>query len=468
MQLIWFRQDLRINDNTALWYAKRSGNCIALVIISHKQWLLHNDADIKIDFYINHIKSLKKQLDRLNIPLIVRHVSLWENIPEIILELTQNLHINTIHANIEIGTNELKRDKSVQDLLENNKIVFELYHDNSLFPVGSILNLNNQPYKVFSAFKKKCYERLSLSLPSCYPEVTEQLIIQEHNFISEFDLLQKNNLKNLVTKWNIGEEVALNLLNTFIAKKVNNYDTERNFPSQESTSQLSPYLNLGVISIRQCIQALFDKQNGVFHIEKLGQQIWLDELLWREFYLHILFHFPHVSQNQPFKKNTSKIQWRHAPKDLIAWQTGQTGIPIIDAGMRQLLETGWMHNRIRMLTATFLTKNLLIDWRHGESWFMQNLIDGNLAANNGGWQWCASTGTDSSPYFRIFNPIEQSKKFDSNGDYIRKWVPELAHLDNQTIHDPYAKDESLVLNYPKPIADLKQSRIRAINSFKNI
>ena len=227
-------------------------------------------------------------------------------------------------------------------------------------------------------------------------------------------------------------------------------------------------MNIGILSIRQCIQALFNAQQGYLKFDSEGQQTWLDELLWREFYQHILYDFQRVSKHLPFKENTQKIQWRDAPEDLKAWQYGLTGVPIVDAGMRQMLATGWMHNRVRMIVAMFLSKNLLIDWRLGEQWFMQHLVDGDLAANNGGWQWCASTGTDSVPYFRVFNPINQSQKFDANGDYIRRWVPELAHLDAKSIHDPYAKNPNLKLNYPRPIVDLKQSRIRAIEAFKGI
>ena len=225
---------------------------------------------------------------------------------------------------------------------------------------------------------------------------------------------------------------------------------------------------MGILSIRQCIQALFSAQQGYLNFDSEGQQTWLDELLWREFYQHILYDFPRVSKHLPFKENTQKIQWRDAPEDLKDWQYGLTGVPIVDAGMRQMLATGWMHNRVRMIVAMFLSKNLLIDWRLGEQWFMQHLVDGDLAANNGGWQWCASTGTDSVPYFRVFNPISQSQKFDANGDYIRRWIPELAYLDAKSIHDPYAKNPNLKLNYPRPIVDLKQSRIRAIEAFKGI
>ena len=473
MQFIWFRQDLRIQDHAALWHATQAGPCIALVIISPEQWALHNDAAVKIDFYLRQLQALKTQLKNLNIPLVIRHIPFWKDIPQGILQLAQQLNINSIHANIELGVNELKRDAQLQKLLDKYNKSLELYHDRTLFPVGSIRNKTHQPYQVFSAFKKNCYERLSVSLPQCYPQIEVQADLQleslEDEPVCTFEELYPDHPSiKLQDRWPVSEEYALTLLDDFINDKVIHYEKERDFPQLDSTSQLSPYLNLGMISSRQCIQALFRRQHGHFHIEHLGQQTWLDELLWREFYQHILFDFPQVSKHQPFKADTQKIQWRDAPEDLAAWQQGQTGIPIVDAGMRQLLATGWMHNRVRMITAMFLTKNLLIDWRLGEQWFMQHLIDGDLAANNGGWQWCASTGTDSVPYFRIFNPISQSQKFDENGDYIRQWVPELAHLDAKTIHEPYAKNSNLALSYPKSIADLKQTRIRAIEAFKNI
>ena len=470
MQLIWFRQDLRIQDHAALWHATQAGPCIAFVAISFGQWALHDDAAVKIDFYLRQLQELKKQLKNLNIPLVIQEVSFWKDIPEVISKLTQKLDIECLHANIEVGVNELKRDAEVQQLLEKYNKTFELYHDRTLFPVGAVRNKTQQPYQVFTAFKKKCYELLSLGLPQCYPQIEVQADLPNNEIWDESVLTITHEYPECVQKqqahWPVSEEYALTLLDDFINDKVINYQKERDFPHLDATSQLSPYLNLGILSIRQCIQALFRQQHGHFHIEQLGQQTWLDELLWREFYQHTLFDFPQLSKHYPFKANTQNIPWRDAPEDLAAWQQGQTGIPIVDAGMRQLLETGWMHNRVRMITAMFLTKNLLIDWRLGEQWFMQHLVDGDLAANNGGWQWCASTGMDSVPYFRIFNPITQSQKFDPHGDYIRQWVPELAHLDAQLIHEPYNKNPDLSLNYPKPIADLKQTRVRAIEAFK--
>lgn len=477
MQLIWFRQDLRIHDQTALWHATQAGQTIALVILSPAQWHLHDDAPIKIDFYLRQLQQLKVQLAELNIPLIIESIALWKDIPDALLELCQRFKIETVHANIEAGVNELSRDYFVQQRLERHSIAVELYHDRTIFPLGSIRNKTELPYQVFGAFKKNCYERLSISLPSCWhtPEAQDKIqgfdiqsgeIPRIDSFYPDFSPAQ--------IEWRVdenGQKHGFDLLDEFVAHQMQHYQAERDFPNLKGTSQLSTYLNMGMLSIRECLQAVFREQHGSFLIDNLGQQTWLDELLWREFYQHILFDFPRVSKHLPFRLNTQKIQWRDISDpevlaDLNAWKTGQTGIPIVDAGIRQMLATGWMHNRVRMVVAMFLCKNLLIDWRLGEQWFMQHLIDGDLAANNGGWQWCASTGTDSVPYFRVFNPVSQSQKFDASGDYIRQWVPELAHLDAKTIHEPFAKNPQLNVHYPKPIVDLKESRIRAIEAFK--
>ncbi|MHA3982701.1 deoxyribodipyrimidine photo-lyase [Acinetobacter venetianus] len=472
-QLIWFRQDLRIHDHAALWHATQAGPCIAICILSPAQWQRHDDAAIKIDFYLRQLKTLEQELKELNIPLIIQTIDLWKDIPDYFNALLQDIQIENIFANIELGVNELKRDKDIQTLFNSKNKEFHLFHDRTLFPIASIRNQSDAPYQVFGAFKKTCYQRLEHGLPQCYPSPSSQKKIQID--IAQYSTTDIETLCSVyltqikdrhLTKWPVGETYALSLLDQFIDDHVTDYKTARDFPSQSGTSQLSAYLNIGIISIRQCIQALFRQQHGDFLIQSEGQHTWLDELLWREFYQHILFDFPQVSKHQPFKASTQKITWNDDPNGLQRWQQGQTGIPIVDAGMRQLLATGWMHNRVRMICAMFLSKNLLIDWRKGEQWFMQQLIDGDLAANNGGWQWCASTGTDAAPYFRIFNPISQSQKFDENGDYIRRWVPELAHLDAKTIHDPYAKNAIKHLDYPRPMVDLKTSRAKAIEVFK--
>lgn len=469
MQLIWFRQDLRLHDHTALWHAMQAGNTVAFVTLCPEQWALHDDAPIKIHCYLQQLDQLRDQLSALNIPLIIRHIPRWSAIADKLLKISQSLQIQTVHAHIELGVNELQRDAQVQHLLEEHNIKVELYHDRTIFPVGSIRNQSGQPYQVFGAFKKKCYEGLSLSVPSCYPMVDAQAPLAVHPlWQTEFDLASfypQGLSTQQMDLWPVGEAHAQHSLDEFIQHGVEHYADERDFPALNGTSRIGMCLNLGMLSIRQCLQALFREQHGNFYLENVGQQTWLDELLWREFYQHILFDFPRVSKHQPFQMKTTQIHWRDAPDDLQAWQQGQTGIPIVDAGMRQLLATGWMHNRVRMICAMFLSKNLLIDWRLGEQWFMRHLVDGDLAANNGGWQWCASTGTDAVPYFRVFNPISQSQKFDPEGDYLRQWLPELAHLDTKQIHAPHAKKYQPELAYPLPIVDLKQSRLHAIETF---
>ncbi|WP_151769040.1 deoxyribodipyrimidine photo-lyase [Acinetobacter colistiniresistens] len=472
-QLIWFRQDLRIHDHAALWHATQAGSCLALVILSPAQWQQHDDAPIKIEFYLRQLQELKKQLDKLNIPLMIQTIPLWKDIPDFIRQLTQRMPIQNIYANFELAVNELKRDQAVQKLLNQQQKELILFHDRTLFPVASIRNQSSQPYQVFGAFKKTCYQRLQHGLPQCYPvPPIQQPVALDDPLFQQCDLqqLQGDYSQQISTSrstaWPVGEQHALTLLDQFIDEHLTDYKTVRDLPALSGTSQLSAYLNIGVISIRQCLQALFRQQHGHFEIQSEGQQTWLDELLWREFYQHVLFDFPQVSKHLSFQSVTKRIRWRDDPIALKKWQQGQTGIPIIDAGMRQMLATGWMHNRVRMICAMFLSKNLLIDWRKGEQWFMQHLIDGDLAANNGGWQWCASTGTDAVPYFRVFNPITQSQKFDPEGEYIRQWVPELAQLDHKTIHEPYAKHQASSVDYPQPIVDLKMSRLRAIEAFK--
>ena len=468
--LVWFRQDLRVHDHCALWHASQQGNCMALVILSPEQYKLHDDAEVKIDFYLRQLAVLKLQLDALNIALVVEIVPLWQDIPAFIQQLTEKYEIQQVHANIEVGVNELKRDHQVQATLNQLNKEFLLYHDRTIFPVGSIRNKSEQPYQVFGAFKKTCYERLSIALPQCFPSLEMQashLNIESSSNIPSMSELGFNPVDaSLHAMWPVGAEVAQQQLDDFIEQQLHQYHQSRDFPAQTGTSRLSAYLNIGILSIRQCLQALFRHQQHHFMIDHQGQQTWLDELLWREFYQHLLFDYPKLSRHQPFKTNTKKMVWRNDTDDFEAWTQGRTGIPIVDAGMRELLATGWMHNRVRMICAMFLSKNLLIDWRKGEQWFMQHLIDGDLAANNGGWQWSASTGTDSVPYFRVFNPITQSRKFDPDAIYLKKWLPELADLNSTDTHEPYAKPLNLNINYPKPIVDLKQSRLRVIDLFK--
>ena len=265
--------------------------------------------------------------------------------------------------------------------------------------------------------------------------------------------------------WPPGELAARDRLKIFLNSKISNYSRDRNDPILEGTSRISPYLALGVISNRRCILEALKLNNFELQSGNKGICKWVDEIIWREFYKNIMHSFPRVSMHQPFNLSTLSIKWRHNQKEIEAWKNGKTGFPLIDAAMLQLKYEGWMHNRLRMVVAMFFTKNLLHDWRLGEAFFMENLIDGDFASNNGGWQWSASTGTDAAPYFRIFNPVTQSQNFDSEGRFIKKFLPQLASLDNKEIHLPDA-DKLENIDYPNQIVDLKSSRLRAIEIFK--
>jgi len=460
-QLMWFRTDLRVTDNTALLAACAQGPTIAVFLLSPAQWQAHDDAPCKVDFWLRQLVDLSKQLQTLHIPLLIRTATRWSDAPHLITHLCHEHAIDQVHANIEFGVHESLRDQAVTQSLTAVDITLHRYQDRTLFVPGSILNQQGQPFQVFGAFKRVCYARLHAAPVQVQPRpaVQDQLPIPPDPIPSSLaDLPQKR-----TTLWPIGEEHALTQLRQFSQTHLARYDQERDFPALDHTSRLSTYLNAGLLSVRQCVVAT--QAQG----PSTGAQTWLDELLWREFYQHLLASYPALSKGQAFYPAKEPV-WRHAPDELAAWQAGRTGFPLIDAAMRQLQATGWMHNRLRMVVAMFLSKNLLINWREGERWFMQHLIDGDLAANNGGWQWCASTGNDAVPYFRLFNPITQSKRFDPEGHFIREWIPELAHLDARRIHEPYAgkqKPASLFDDdYPLPIIDLESSRTRALAAYQ--
>lgn len=474
MQLHWFRNDLRTQDNTALLAAAQRGAVLALYVISPQQWQQHDDAPCKIDFWYRNLQQLQVQLARLNIPLLLIQVDVWSQLPERIQQLCQQHGIDAVHANQEYGINEQARDNAVRQHLQAQGVAFHVYNDQLLFPVGSIRNQSGHYFKVFSQFKKVAYQQLYQHLPPVQPAPPVQAVLaiqpQPVPHFSPLANADNQAMDNPYSAyWPAGEQAALQRLDAFVDAAINQYEQTRDFPAlQAGTSQLSAYLAAGVVSVRQCLHAALVNTRGELLTSNEGVNTWLNELLWREFYKNILHGFPQVSRHRAFKPETEQIAWRDAPEELAAWQQGNTGLPLIDAAMKQLLATGWMHNRLRMLVAMFLTKNLLIDWRQGERWFMQHLIDGDLAANNGGWQWSASTGTDSVPYFRIFNPITQSQKFDPDGVFIRDWLPELAKLDNKTIHAPFqAKDKRHIpLHYQTVMVDLPFSRQRALDAFK--
>ena len=470
MQLIWLRSDLRHYDNTALSAAAKRGPTVAVYLISPEQWLAHDDAPCKVDFWLRNLRTLSDSLQQLNIPLLIRTAPAWDQAPAVLLELCQQLGIQAVHANQEYGINETRRDQEVARTLEAQGIEFHSYLDQLLFQPGSILTQSGSYFQVFSQFRRICYNRLHMALPRIVarPDSQAPLNIVPDSIpesVSGFAAPSES----LRALWPAGEKEAQQRLAQFADEQIHFYQDERDLPAKPGTSQLSTYLAAGVISPRQCLHAALHSNNGEFESGSPGVFTWITELLWREFYKHILVGYPRVSRHRAFRLETEYLPWRNAPDELAAWKQGRTGFPIIDAAIRQLLETGWMHNRLRMVVAMFLTKNLLIDWREGERFFMQHLIDGDLAANNGGWQWSSSTGTDSVPYFRIFNPLTQSERFDPEGRFIKHWLPELADLNKKQVHNPALIGGLFgVANYPAPIVDLSKSRERALSAFKSL
>jgi deoxyribodipyrimidine photo-lyase len=470
MQLIWLRSDLRQHDNTALAAAAARGPTVAVYLLSPQQWLEHDAAACKVDFWLRNLRELSARLGELNIPLLLRTAAHWDQAPAALLELCRQLNIEAVHVNEEYGVHESRRDAAVALALKTKGITFQSYLDQLLFKPGTVLTKTETYFQVFSQFRKVCYERLHRSMPALVkaPGKQSKLNIDSDPVPESVEGFATPSA-SLRALWPAGEQEARRRLDTFADAQIDYYQSERDFPAKPGTSQLSAYLATGVISPRQCLHAALQSNQGEFDSGKVGAVTWINELLWREFYKHILVGYPRVSRNRAFRPETEALAWRDAPDELAAWQEARTGLPIIDAAMRQLLETGWMHNRLRMVVAMFLTKNLLIDWREGERFFMQHLIDGDLAANNGGWQWSASTGTDSAPYFRIFNPLSQSEKFDREGLFIKHWLPELADLNKKEVHNPASTGGLFgVADYPSPIVNLGASRERALAAFKNL
>jgi deoxyribodipyrimidine photo-lyase len=469
-QLVWLRTDLRLEDNPALLEACSQGPALALFIISPAQWKTHDDADCKVDFWLRLLSGVQQQLDALNIPLLVRTVPQWQAVPAALHALCEEYAVGAVHCNEEYGINERERDRATGAYLEQAGISFNSYLDQSLFAPGTVLTRTGGYYQVFGQFKRACLEQLRLGMPTPAgaPRKQPELPVKSDLVPDRVDGFAPPS-ERIRQQWPAGASEARHRLEAFTDEAIHDYHVARDLPSRPGTSELSAYLNAGALSVRQCLHAALLSNQGELDSGSTGVLTWMGELLWREFYKHILAGYPRVSRHRAFRQHTEALPWRNAPEDFAAWQEGRTGIPIIDAAMRQMKAIGWMHNRLRMITAMFLSKNLLIDWRLGEQHFMRHLIDGELAANNGGWQWSASTGTDSVPYFRVFNPVSQSARFDSQGVFIKAWVPELKHLAPKHIHNP-ARGHDLqgALDYPAPLVDLSESRVRALSAFKNL
>jgi len=449
----WIRRDLRLTDNPTLHSALEAGDVIPA---------FSTQSPRRRSFLHEGLAALDKDLRMRGSHLVVRHGKPLE----VLRQLIQETNATVIFAEEDYTPYARQRDSLIASQLPLQLIAGQTIHHPEF-----VKKADGKPYTIYTPYSKVWKSLL-----------TEIHLLPAPETISTPAEIKSEPLPAFESNplFPAGESEALRRLRKFTlesnsllfdmqeqAPAIQRYTETRDRMDLDGTSSLSPYFRFGMLSLRQAVHAALPSPHGR-GVGGEGENTWLNELIWREFYIQILYHFPHVAKTA-FNKSLANIPWRNKESEFSAWKNGCTGVPIIDAAMRQLKETGWMHNRARMIVASFLVKDLLIDWRWGEAWFMENLLDGDIAANNGGWQWTAGTGTDAAPYFRIFNPILQSAKFDPNGDYIRKWIPELRELNAKEIHAPWEKGIK-VTGYPeKPIVDrsiVKERTMQAYNLSK--
>ncbi|KDR83626.1 hypothetical protein GALMADRAFT_235921 [Galerina marginata CBS 339.88] len=525
----WMRMgDLRMCDNRALsracTEAQKSGiPLIVLFVISPQDYIAHDRSPRRIDFLLRNLVILKKSFSDLNIPLHIVTHGQRKTIPTFVVSFCEQYDAHLLFANMEYEVDELKRDILICTLAFPKGIQVNVLPDKCVIEPGILVTKQGKVYTVYSPYQRNWLATLNANVPyyleDCpTPQANDKSVrFSEHlaslfdsrvpPFIEGFELEEKDRAK-MKEIWPEGEDAAAQVLARFLTTKkrtaqlgavdplslgfdkcsknnrIAKYEKERDRIDSDTTSRLSTYLSSGVISSRECARATMrlSKTNKVEGDKFAGVGRWMQEIAWRDFYVNILGSFPRVSMGRPYLEKFSNVSWENhqvssgsrngagenvSDGDILKkWKVGMTGVPIVDAAMRCINEMGWLHNRARMIAAMYLTKDLMIDWRVGERYFMEKLIDGDLASNNGGWQWCASTGVDSCPYFRIFNPYSQSLKADPSGDFIRHWVPELRKVRGPDLHNP-SFTLADKLGYPRPIISHNEARERALKRYKN-
>ncbi|MGR5231297.1 deoxyribodipyrimidine photo-lyase [Vibrio rotiferianus] len=468
MILVWFRRDLRTLDHTALKAALDTGQpVVACFVSTPEQWHEHNMSPMQADLIARRLVHLDEELADLNIPLLYKEVPKFADVSEVIKGWTLLLNARSVMANIHYEVNEQALDREVADVLTESEVTFEAFHDKCIHAPTTVLNKQGDYFKVFTPFKRAWLEKFQMPMvwkPEPQLKLSDDALkpVETDRYHADVAFSYPRDASE---QWHASTGDILNRLREFARERSDAYKVERDFPAVDGTSQLSPYLSIGALSPRQCIARLYAENTHSNLTE--GKATWLSEIIWREFYQHLLVFEPKLVKGKGFIPWEHKIQWSYDEQAFKRWKTGTTGYPIVDAAMRQLNATGWMHNRLRMIVASFLAKDLHIDWRWGEAYFMSKLVDGDFAANNGGWQWSASTGCDGQPYFRIFNPISQGEKFDSDGSFVRHWVPEIKQVPNKFIHNPWLWSGFNLLDYHKPMVDHKVEREITLRLFKN-
>lgn len=461
--VVWYRNDLRVFDHVGLTLAQQTGlPVIGVFVATPATWSVHDMAPIKQDFIRRRVTQLSAELAEYGVPLYAVEAATYADCQILFAAIAQQGAVE-VFAQREYELREQWRDTQVANVLATFGSRFTLHDSQCVMPPGSILSKTGEPYKVFTPYKKTWLARLRVTGNQIQPkpQVQTQPALA---LLLPFEPMHAGDGRSAA--YAVNERIVLEQLREFCRERVAYYHTQRDFPAIDGTSRLSAHLAIGVISPQQCLARLQLEAGDSLWQEDSGAAIWLSELIWREFYKHLLLVYPNLIKHQPFQADTAHLAWSDNHVWFSAWCEGRTGYPIVDAAMRQLNQTGWMHNRLRMIVASFLVKDLQIDWRWGERYFMQQLIDGDFAANNGGWQWAASTGTDAAPYFRIFNPVTQSEKFDPKGIFLRKYLPELEKLTSKALHWPHPLPMSV--RYCKPIVDHAKARERTLAMFKAV
>ena len=426
ISIFWFRRDLRLHDNKALFHALQSEEKILPIFIFDIDILkkIPKD-DARISFIYSELKAMNMHLESFGTEIKMFH----GNPKDVFRSLMKNYTIVKVFTNHDYEPYAIKRDLDIKEVVSSSKIDFQTYKDQVIFEKNEITKKDGKPYVVYTPYSKKWLEKYETNKPENYP--SEDLL----------DRLYKKTKSETLTLSDIGFiETSIPIKNyIFNSRIINEYEETRNFPALDNTSKLGPHLRFGTVSVRQMVSRADAYENKIF----------LKELIWREFFMQILWHFPETHKNS-FKSKYDRIIWRNNEKEFKKWCEGNTGYPMVDAGMRQLNKTGFMHNRVRMLVGSFLCKHLLIDWRWGEAYFAEKLHDYEMSSNVGNWQWVAGTGVDASPYFRIFNPTSQIQKFDKELKYIKKWVPDFQEI-----------------TYPSPMVEHKFARERCLKTYKD-
>lgn len=455
--LVWLRNDLRINDNPALDAAAETGGHITAVYVHETVAEIRAPGGAARWWLDQSLEAIRKQLADRGIELLIETGDPRDILPQLIAKLA----VTELFWNRRYAPAEREFDAKLKSQLKESGTGVTSFPGNLLLEPWELKTASDTPYQVFTPFAK------ALRLHN----VPRPLSRRQWDIKPTQETCYSPNVPAWAEKfdglWNIGEDAARDCLTRFLESTLSTYTEDRDVPGIDGTSRLSPHLRFGEISARQAWYATLAFMDE-HHSARAGGEKFLSELIWRDFNYHQLYHRRDISRHD-MRDTLSGIAWRDDRAAFEAWRRGQTGFPIIDAGMRQLWATGWMHNRVRMLVASFLTKNLLIDWRKGEEWFWDTLVDGDIASNPGSWQWVAGCGMDAAPYFRVFNPILQGEKFDAEGQYVRHWVPELSGLSNKWLHKPFEAPKDVLTSagialgstYPKPIIDLQASQREA-------